>query len=55
MEEEYELNDLDLDDSEESAYPFNPTTGQCTEEDSGLDIDYYAECTEESFPNPVHG
>ena len=47
------LQDLELDDSEEQAYPFNPVTGQCTKEASGLDIDYYAICSEESFPNPV--
>ena len=53
LEEEEILQDLELDDSEESAYPFNPITGQCTKEASGLDIDYYAICTEESFPEPV--
>ena len=47
------LQELELDDSEEQAYAFNPSTGQCTKESSGLDIDYYAICTEESFPNPV--
>jgi hypothetical protein len=53
LDEEPILEDLVLDDSEEQAYPFNPTTGQCTKEASGLDIDYYAICSEESFPNPV--
>ena len=53
LEEEEILEDLELDDSEEQAYPFNPVTGQCTKEASGLDIDYYAICSEESFPNPV--
>jgi len=52
-EEEYELHELTLDDSEEQAYPFNPTTGLCFKSDDETDLEYYATCTEESFPNPV--
>ena len=37
----------------EEAYPFNPIMGHCVKEASGLDIDYWACCTKESFPNPV--
>ena len=52
-EELEELSELDLE--EVMGYPFNPLTGQClpAAEASGMDIDYFAECSKESFPNPI--
>lgn len=55
-DDEEELEDLSLPaDMTATAYPFNPTTGLCiSPSDAGsMDIDYYAECSKTSFPNPI--
>ena len=48
-----ELEELDVE--EVMGYPFNPLTGIClpAAEASGIDIDYFAECSTKSFPNPI--